>query len=153
MTNSIDTKIMDMLSLVKQKKADLEKTKQLINSGWKTNCSISLNPEKTSPKNIAVLKKQEIVDVLAFVLQTSEFIQKAEQELGFPVTKNASMTKVQGYTVSDWVTDCKKRIASLDIKEKEAELEALEMRVNAIVSPEIRRQMEITALEQELSKL
>ncbi len=153
MTNSIDTKIMEMLSLVQQKKADLDQTKKLINSGWKTNCSISLHPDKTSPKNIAVLKKQEIIEVLAFILQTENYIVLAEQELGISAKITKTHPKIQGYTVSDWKADCKKRIASLDLKEKEAELDTLETRVNAIVSPEIRRQMEITALEKELSKL
>ena len=55
-----------------------------------------------------------------------------------------------GFPVKDWLEDIKTRIDKLQIQSKKAKLETLEKRLNKIVSPELRAQMELDAIAAEL---
>lgn len=55
-----------------------------------------------------------------------------------------------GSPVEDWLADIKARIAKVKIGEKRKKLEDLEKRLNAIVSPELRAQLELEAIEKAL---
>lgn len=151
MTDSIDSEIMDLLTLVEQRKADLDVLESMTKVGWKTNCSISLKPDGTDKKNLAVLKKDEVVDVLAYVLLQRDYIIKATNVLYINVsTFSEESIKIQGYTVDQWTTDCHKRIAVLSYNGKKAEYDALEASLNALVSPEIRRKIELEKIKKQL---
>lgn len=58
----------------------------------------------------------------------------------------------QNFTVEEWENDLKTRANFIQLKERKAELAELEARINKVVSPELRRQMEMDAIEAELSK-
>jgi hypothetical protein len=58
--------------------------------------------------------------------------------------------KWNGYTVKEWIGDLKMRVAQIQIKKKEDKLEQLEKRLNKIVSPEMRADMELEAIQSEL---
>jgi hypothetical protein len=60
--------------------------------------------------------------------------------------------KWQNFTVEEWERDLKTRANFIQLKERKAELQVLEDRINRVVSPELRRQMEMDAIEAELSK-
>lgn len=51
-----------------------------------------------------------------------------------------------GFTLDEWNKDLATRAAVLQIVERKKELAALETRVNAIISPEMRMKMELAAL-------
>jgi len=55
-----------------------------------------------------------------------------------------------GYPVADWIDDIKLRIAKIRIETKKKRLELLESRLAAVISPELKAQMELEAIEQEL---
>ena len=54
-----------------------------------------------------------------------------------------------GFSLEAWISDIKTRVNKIDISKKRDELEKLETRLNSLISPELRNQMEleeITAL-------
>jgi hypothetical protein len=59
--------------------------------------------------------------------------------------------ELYGYLISDWIDDFKKRIATIQLKEKKEKLKSLEVRLHAIISPEKKRQMELDAIMKDLA--
>lgn len=60
--------------------------------------------------------------------------------------------KWQGFTVEEWESDLKTRANFIQLSDKKAKLKLLEERINAVVPAELRRKMELDAIEAELSK-
>ena len=56
----------------------------------------------------------------------------------------------QGYPVASWLTDLKTRVGVLELEQKRNKLESLEKRLDAILSPELKRQMELESIMKEL---
>ena len=56
----------------------------------------------------------------------------------------------QAYDIEDWKKDIKSRIKQVSVNEKKDKLKKLEMRLDSIVSPEQRREMELKAIMQEM---
>jgi hypothetical protein len=150
MAKNTDEAVLKLLAKVKQKKDEIAKASK--KPQWKTNCSIGfpfvINDSPNGRVNIIVQREpQRIAELYAFLLQQEEFLQKASAELGVAVEMN-----YMGFPIADWKEDLKARAAQLDIENKKKELEALDKRVNSIVSPEQRREMELAALEAELGE-
>lgn len=55
-----------------------------------------------------------------------------------------------GYAIDDWIADIKTRLNKIQIKSKKDALAALEARLDKIISPELRAEMELAAIEAEL---
>jgi hypothetical protein len=56
-----------------------------------------------------------------------------------------------GFTVEEWKDDFQTRVNQISVQEKRKELAELESRLNAIISPELKAQMELEAIEKLLS--
>ena len=95
---------------------------------------------------LTVRDERKLVEILTFLKERSEKYTEAAKELGVDV----NFTWL-GFTVNEWTTDLLTRVSILQLAKRKAELKELEERVNAIVSPELRRKMEIEALETLLS--
>ena len=95
---------------------------------------------------LTVRDERKLVEILTFLKERSEKYAEAAKELGVDV----NFTWL-GFTVEEWTTDLLTRVSILQLAKRKAELKELEERVNAIVSPELRRKMEIEALETLLS--
>jgi 2-phospho-L-lactate guanylyltransferase (CobY/MobA/RfbA family) len=52
--------------------------------------------------------------------------------------------------LDDWFNDLNKRLATINIRQEEAELATLEARLNQVLSPEERRRIEVEMLAKEL---
>jgi hypothetical protein len=91
---------------------------------------------------VTARKEEKLVEILAFLKDRSKAYAQAAEELGVVAT----FTWL-GFTVEEWTTDLKTRVSILQLSKRKAELLELESRLNAIVSPELRRQMETDALE------
>lgn len=143
-----DDKIMKMMEVVKQRKAEIAKISR---PTWLTSCTIGYNPESVADRvNIqTVTKPERLIELYSFLLvkeQTWMESVTALDFLGEPVSKPTYM----GYSVADWKTDLRARAAQLTIEKKKKELEKLEQRLDSIVSPEQRRKLEMAAIEREL---
>lgn len=141
-SKSIDEAVMALLVKVGQKKEEIKQAKK--KPQWRTNCSIGADPESSHDrKNIQVMRTpREAVDWYAFLLQKEDFLQKAAVELGL----DAELTWM-AYPIEDWKADLRTRAAQLTIEQKQAEVKVLDARVNKLVSPDQRREMELAALQ------
>lgn len=138
---SVDKKTLELIKQVKKQKAEIEKSDR---PNWLTNCSYNSNGKVT---NIHVESSvPRLVEIAGFLLSQEEAFQKASDFLEIEPTKFLW----DGYTVQEWLTDIKSRISKIQIGAKRKKLELLESRLNAIVSPELRAQLELEAITNEL---
>ncbi len=142
--SSTDEMVMKLLVTVEKKKEEIKKAKK--KPTWKTNCSIAADEdaEPHQRKNIQVLRtEQEVLNWYVFLMQKEEFGQRAASILGFEM----ELTWM-GYPVEDWKEDLQSRAGQLTLDQKQAEMVALDKRVNKLVSQDQRREMELEALQQ-----
>ncbi len=136
-----DDLVLELLRKVQQKKQEIKAAKRA--PKWKTNLSLGRDPSTTHGRvNIMTrTDPNEIIDWYIFFIKKEEHITKASEELGLP----ADLTWL-GFPVADWKEDLKTCAARLSIDAKQKEMEALDKRVNKLVSPDQRREMELKAL-------
>jgi hypothetical protein len=139
---SIDDKVQQLFAIVKQKKSEIEKAEK---PNWVTNCSFRFTEDSTAAGSLNLQVQSDpkvIVGILAFLTEKSAHFTAASAELGLDLE-----FKWLGYTVEDWKTDLVTRLNKVQIKKKKDELELLESRLDKLVSPEVRAQMELEAIE------
>ena len=136
----IDTKIVELFAIVAKQKADIEVTEELIRRGWKTTCSIKL-PWNGVNLNIQTATSDALEEIVMYL----GMILSAKQTIG-------TGFKIQGFFHDDWMDDVKKRIAVMESRMKKAELDELEKRLDSIVSPEQRRELELKAIMEKLGE-
>ena len=89
--------------------------------------------------------ERKLVEILVFLKDRSERYPAACEELGV-----AAEFKWLGFTYDEWKQDLKTRVSVLQIAKRKAELKELEARVNAVMTPELRAELELKALEAEI---
>lgn len=140
-----DDKVMQLLRIAKEKK-DRIATVEKVN--WKTNCSFSFNENDSlnSKMNLhAESNLSTLVKILAHILQQQDFYTQAATKLGVDV-----QFKYLGFNVSDWQADIENRINRIKILKEKEELQTIETRLNALISPEKRAELELEQLENAL---
>lgn len=141
---SIDDKISQLFEVVQRQKADVETAEKESKQSWKTNCSFQMDGV-AAPINIQTANEASVKKVAMTILQHRDYARQVESLLDLPFDG-----KVNGFSHNDWLADCKKRITVMGLRAKKAQLEELETRLNAIISPEQRRQMELEAITKSL---
>ncbi len=146
-TKTTDDLVMELLKKVQQKKEEIKAAKKKPN--WKTNLSLGRDSNGVHDRvNIQTrTDPNEIIDWYVFITQKEEGFAQAAKELGLSVNLTW-----HGYPISDWKDDLKTRAAQLSVDQKQKEMEALDKRVNKLVSPDQRREMELQALQQILAE-
>lgn len=143
-----DKKILDLINEVRKQKEEIAKIEK---PNWITNCSfrwVEGNPKPDLAINLHVESDvRALIHAAAAILSREASYAKATEALGI----EAPPFLWDGFSAKDWLNDIKLRIAKIQIATKKKKLEALESRLNAIVSPELRAQMEIEAIEKELT--
>lgn len=141
-----DKKTLDLIQLVKTQKAEIAKAER---PNWKTNRSFSYVEGSSQIINLAVESNVKNLILIAAFLQDKELsYKKAATALG---VENPGEFTWGGSPVADWIDDLKLRIAKIQIEAKKKKLELLESRLNAVISPELRAEMELEAIASELS--
>ena len=148
MNNSMDQTVIDLMGKLKEKKNAFEKVQSNATKSWVTNCSYSLKPDGTDKKNLAVLNEQEVVQLAADVLAKESALSMAAKTLGV-----LQPEKIQGYTVDQWLEDCRKRIAVIGFNSKKKEIEEMEKALNSLVSPELQRKIALEELSKKISSM
>ncbi len=142
MSNETDKQVQDFFDIVQKKKSEIAKAEK---PNWQTNCSFSYIQDSPNRINIQISSNiDEIVSILGFLIEREQFHKKASDTLGVSIK-----FKWMGYSLEDWQTDLQTRIDKIQINKKKQELEALESRLNSLVSPELKTKLEL----QEISKL
>lgn len=137
---NIDDKIVSLLETLRVKKAEVEHAEAKTKRGWVTNCTFELGWSQI-PINIQTASVSRIIECLAYLNVFSDSAKRLGVE-----------EKVGGFPFESWKTDFEKRIAVIEIRQKKSDLAALESRLSALISPEIRRAMELELIEKELLK-
>lgn len=143
MTDTLDEKIYGLLKVLETKKTEVREAEEAATRKWVTTGSLSISGEV--PLNLQTASETQLLDVVSGLLQVQDYCTKASALLDIEYDG-----KVKGYTIDQWVSDCKKRIAKIGLAKKKASLAELEQRLNQIVSPEQRRAMELEAITKEL---
>lgn len=143
---TIDQKINELFEVVKKQKAEVEAAEKESKQSWRTNCSIVLPfGRDENPINLQTATQEKVKNIVIGLLKHKEYSAEAEQVLGLEQS-----TQYNGFSYDDWIADCKKRISVLNIRTKKDKLAVLEKRLNDIVSPEQKRQMELDSIMKDL---
>lgn len=142
----IDDTIIALFGVLNKQKQEVEAAETASQRKWITNCSFPSVFGGASPINIQTQSESTLVQFMAELLIHDSFTQKAAETLG---------TKYEGgswggFTIANWVEDFKTRVAKIQLAAKKQELAKLEKRLDAIVSIEQRRQMELDAIRASL---
>lgn len=141
--NESDKVIDALLAKVEAKKKELKK---LSRPNWLTSCVFG--PGRTDKKNIQV-----ITDVKTLVEFTATLLaMEKEWEAANELLETNEKLVIDGYSVADWIADFKLRVGIIGINAKKKEIEAIEAKLNALISPEKRREIELKQLAQLLEE-
>jgi hypothetical protein len=142
---STDQIVLELLNKVDAKKKQIGEAER---PAWVTNCSFGYNSDANARINIQTVRDLEtLVDIHAFLVTKHSSFLNSASKLGVVEDTNF---KYLGFTFAQWESDIKTRISQLQIKIKKDELSKLEERVNALVSPEQRRAIELEKLVKEI---
>lgn len=87
--------------------------------------------------------ERKLIEILAFLIDRKEKYEKAAEILG----SNHKFTWL-GFTVDEWEKDLKLRVDQLNIDKKNKELSDIDARLNALITPELRAQMELESIQE-----
>jgi hypothetical protein len=145
MENTADKLVQDLIALAKSKKEEISKAEK---PNYKTNCTFRYNPEAPASINIQVCADvDQLVSILGFLLAQESNFNEAAKRLGVEAT-----FRWLGFTLADWQADLHCRITKIHITKKKHELEVIENRLDKLISPELRRQMELEEISKMLGK-
>ncbi len=138
----------ETLALIQEVRARKKEIISLERPVWKTDCSFCQGGGHR-PVNLQVESSIfELIKIAAFIRQQE--IIYTQQVVELKITDAPTFTH-QGFSANDWVDDIKTRIAKIQITSKKKTLEALEARLSAIISPELRAEMELEDIKKALS--
>lgn len=141
-----DQKIEQLLDVVRQKREAVKEAEKSAKRSWETNCSFRL-ADNQPPVNIQTANLATIHSLMTDLVIRNGSAAEAAKRLGI---EDTSLTYA-GFTFGQWESDMKKRVAILQLAAQRKKLDDADAKLNSLVSPEKRREMELAALEKELS--
>lgn len=142
-----DAKILELIAEVNRRKEEIERIDR---PNWRTNMSFSYDESSLNQSiNLHVVSDvQVLVKIASFlVVRKDAYVDVAAS---FDLAEVPNFTW-QGFPVQDWIADIELRIDKIQIGAKRKKLEALEASLEAIITPELRRQMELERIAKELA--
>ena len=140
-----DKKTLELISQVKKKKAAIASAEKPV---YKTNCSFSyIEGNKNGAINLHVADLKSLINIAAFIIERSAIYSTATKVLG---VDNPPDFTWDCYTAEDWIDDLKMKITKIQIVTEKNKLEALEERLNKIISPEKRAEIELEDIANQL---
>lgn len=140
---STDDKTLALIKEVNRQKAEISKIEK---PNYKTNLSFTF-VEGGAPLNLNVIVDiGSLLRMAAFVKGAEETYNRVKESLNVEGPDFSWL----GYSASDWMSDFKAKIDKAQVSSKKKKLEQLESRLNAIISPEMRAQLELEAIMNEL---
>lgn len=142
---SVDELVLQLFETVKQKQRDIAASEK---PRWETTCTIGTNEQSVTDRvNLQTVSDQsKLVDILGFLLAKEAQWNQAAGILGVKVP-----FKWMSYTVAQWTKDIQTRIAQIGLTAKRAELKALEGRLDALITTEQRRELELAEIQKEMA--
>jgi len=139
-----DEQTLNLFKIVQAKKDEIKQAEK--KPDWKTNCSFRYNKDSSASTNLQVCADiEELVHALAFLCDRKKGFDDAQKILGTEIT-----FRWMGFTFEAWASDIKTRVAKVLITDKKKTLEVLESRLDKVLSPELKAQLELEAISKEL---
>ena len=127
-----DKQIEEIIKKIEAKKVEIEKDRKIVGESWKTSTRFMINGKEMN------LKFAKIDDVKMLTLHLMRLQQ--EEEGVSALLEIESNKKVNGYTFENWISDCKKRVKTIQLDEKVKYLEEKTKVVESYYSEDKRRQ-------------
>ena len=139
-----DEMVKELFAKVQAKKNAIEKAeKPCWNAGF-FGYSPNSAHDRIDVKTVGDTRK--LVEMYAFLLDREGNYATAAEELG--VDKKFTWL---GFTSDEWKSDFKTRTMQLNIQKERKTLQELEVRLNGLISPELKAQMELEAISELLA--
>ena len=143
-TNPVDVAVKALFDKVQAKKLAIQNAEK---PNWQTSGSFGYNAHSAHDRiNIqTVTDPRKLIEVLAFLKDRAKNYVEAATELSLDAD-----FKWLSFTVDEWKSDLQTRANQLSIQAKKKELTELENRLNALISPELKAQMELAEISKAL---
>lgn len=140
-----DDQTLEMIALVKKQQDEITQAER---PNFITNMLFSYLERPSDGVNLNVESNiRNLICYASYLIEKTKTYNEASTQLG--VTDPPQFTWC-GFTFQDWLHDIRLRIGKIQIAVKKKKLEALKERLNLIISPELKRQMELEAIKKEL---
>jgi len=139
-----DERVIALFNIVKTKRAEISRTERpvyITGGQFRYSESMGQAVDLMTVKDIRKLK-----EIYMFLTERSSHNEAANQFFGI----DGNFTWL-GFTIEEWFADLKTRGNILKVGKLKAELDVLETRLDKVLTPELRRQMDLEALEAELN--
>ena len=145
----LDNQVQSFVQKLEERKARYQNELSSVNQPWKTNCVLKIMPVGTTtegPKvNLMTCRDMDIlVEAYAWVISREASMNQAAVSLGIEKT----YTYYLGYSYADWKTDIQKRVKQLVLEEEALKIKELEYKVEAVLSENQKRALQIAQLTQ-----
>lgn len=142
---STDKKTLALIEEVNRRKKEIAKAER---PNWKTNCAYTL-PNGAIQNLQVVSSVEDLVKIVAHIRSAESAYTMAAKELGLS-GKEVPAFMWQGFSADDWCSDVKTRLDKVQISSKKKYLEQLESKLNQLISPEMKAELELQAISDEL---
>lgn len=140
-----DAKTLDLIEEVKRQKKEIARAER---PNWLTKCTFPWVEGSSQTVNFHQESNvANLVKIAAFLLERERSYMDASQRMGVEVPDFTW----DNYSVKDWLEDIRMRINKIQISAKRKKLETLEARLNSLISPELKAQLELEAITSELN--
>lgn len=141
--DEMDAKVQKLSAKIAAEKELIKKAKS--KPSWNTN---NVFISKTETTNLNIVKDvKEFVRILAELMVLRDSHQEAVSDLGLELK-----FEYQGFTYEQWFEDIQNHITRLTLKTREQKLSSMEKTLETLVSPEMRRKLELERLESEMNQ-
>ena len=138
-----DELVQRLFNVAQEKKKAIEKAEK---PNWLTNSSFSYDEDGSSRRNIRVINSvAELVKMQAFLIEKRNSYEEASKMLEYEIP----FTWL-GFSFEEWSSDFKVMATKINITKEKQKLEAIEEKLDGLISPELKRQMELEAISKEL---
>lgn len=144
MADKTDQKTLELLAEVKRRKEEIADAER---PNFKTNLSFRYHPD-SNHINLRVLKDlQKILSIASFLIGQRDHYERAAAMFGV----EAPPCEWENFSVDDWLADLSTLANRCVLNKKRDQLKKMEARLDKIISPEKRRELELEAIEKELN--
>ena len=137
-----DDKVQKLIAELQKRKGEIGKIES---QTFKTNCQY-VGPDGKVINLQVVQDTTQLMHILSFL----HCLRGAWQSAVCPFLGLKKNFEWQNYSYDDWANDIKNRVDKLSLNTKRKELDALEARLDKLVSPELKAKMELELIEKEL---
>lgn len=141
-----DARTLALIEAVRRQKEEIANAER---PNWKTNQTFTFVEGQLNNAIALHIEKdvRKLAMIAGFLVEKEEQLKKGAEVLGIETPELIW----NGYSFQDWFDDLKARTAKIQITQRREKLAKLESRLNAVMTPELRQQLELEAIERELA--